>query len=63
MKWLATAGRSFLSAVTSHVPNAFQAGSLSFVALAAYDVARPLGHLAVALGLGLVGYAMDGGKR
>ena len=63
MKWPAKAGRLFLSAVTSLVPTAFQAGSLSFVALAAYDVARPLGHLAVAIGLGVVGYAYDGGKR
>jgi hypothetical protein len=63
MKWLATASRSLLSAVTHHTPTAFQAGSLGFVALAAYDVARPLGHLAVALGLGLIGYAADGGKR
>lgn len=63
MKWLATASRSLLSAVTSHVPTAFQVSSLSFAALAAYDIARPLGHVAVAVGLGLVGYALDGGKR
>lgn len=59
MKWLATASRSLLSAVSDHMPTAFQVGSLSFVALAAYDLARPLGHLAVALGLGLIGYAAD----
>ncbi|WP_276611364.1 hypothetical protein [Streptomyces sp. A1547] len=38
-------------------------GSLGFVAVAAYDVARPLGHFAVAVCLGLIGYAADGGKR
>jgi hypothetical protein len=39
--------------------NAFQAGSLAVAAVAAYDVARPLGHLAVALALGLVGRTLE----
>ena len=63
MDRLAKAGRSLRSVVPTVVPNAFQAGSLAFGALAAYDVARPLGHLAVALCLGLIGHGMDGGKR
>lgn len=56
-------GRSLRSIANSLVPNVFQVGSLGFVAVAAYDVARPLGHFAVAVGLGLIGYAADGGKR
>lgn len=56
-------GRSLRSVVFSFAPNVFQVGSLGFAAAAAYDVARPLGHLAVAVCLGLVGYATDGGKR
>jgi hypothetical protein len=56
-------GRSLRSVASSFVPNVFQVGALSFGALAAYDVARPLGHIAVAVCLGLVGYATDGGKR
>jgi hypothetical protein len=57
-------GRSLRSVASSFVPNVFQVGSLGFVAAAAYDVARPLGHFAVAVCLGLIGYATDhGGKR
>jgi hypothetical protein len=56
-------GRFLRSVASSFVPNVFQLGSLTFGVLAAYDVARPLGHLAVAVCLGLVGYATDGGKR
>ncbi len=56
-------GRSLRNAASAFVPNVFQVGSLGFLAAAAYDVARPLGHFAVAVCLGLVGYATDGGKR
>jgi hypothetical protein len=56
-------GRSLRSVASSFVPNVFQVGSLTFGAMAAYDVARPLGHFAVAVCLGLIGYATDGGKR
>jgi hypothetical protein len=56
-------GRFLRSVASAFVPNVFQLGSLAFGVLAAYDVARPLGHLAVAVCLGLVGYATDGGKR
>ena len=56
-------GRSLRSVVSAFVPNVFQAGSLAMGVIAAYDVARPLGHLALAVCFGLVGYAADGGKR
>ncbi|MFC7979502.1 hypothetical protein ACFUT3_30255 [Streptomyces cinereoruber] len=56
-------GRSLRNVANAFVPNVFQVGSLGFAAAAAYDVARPLGHFAVALCLGLIGYATDGGKR
>jgi hypothetical protein len=56
-------GRSLRSVANSFVPNVFQVGSLGFLAASAYDVARPLGHFAVAVCLGLIGYATDGGKR
>jgi hypothetical protein len=56
-------GRSLRSVASSFVPNVFQVGSLAFAVTAAYDVARPLGHFAMAVCLGLVGYATDGGKR
>jgi hypothetical protein len=56
-------GRSLRSVASSFVPNVFQVGSLGFIAASAYDVARPLGHFAVAVCLGLIGYATDGGKR
>ncbi|MFD3464796.1 hypothetical protein ACFWWM_00210 [Streptomyces sp. NPDC058682] len=56
-------GRSLRTVASSFVPNVFQVGSLAFVAVAAYDVARPFGHFAVAVCLGLVGYATDRGKR
>jgi hypothetical protein len=56
-------GRSLRSVANSFVPNVFQVGSLGFISVAAYDVARPLGHFAVAVCLGLIGYATDGGKR
>lgn len=56
-------GRVLRSVVNSFVPNTFQVGALGMVAVAAYDVARPLGHIALAVCLGLIGHAMDGGKR
>ncbi|MEU3618855.1 hypothetical protein ACWD3J_15350 [Streptomyces sp. NPDC002755] len=56
-------GRLLRSVVNSFVPNVFQVGSLGMAVVAAYDVARPLGHLALAVGLGLIGHATDGGKR
>jgi hypothetical protein len=56
-------GRSLRSVASSFVPNVFQVGSLAMGVTAAYDVARPLGHLALAVCLGLVGYATDRGKR
>lgn len=52
--------RSFVLASASSV---FQLGSLGFGCLAAYDLARPLGHLVVALSLGFIGYTIDGGKK
>lgn len=56
-------GRSLRSVASSFVPNVFQVGSLGMAVIAAYDVARPVGHLALAVGLGLIGHATDGGKR
>jgi hypothetical protein len=49
-----------IRAARAAIPNAFQAGSLAVAAIAAYDIARPLGHLAVALTLGLVGRTLEG---
>lgn len=55
--------RSLRNVASRFVPNVFQVGSFGFLAASAYDVARPLGHLAMAVCLGLIGYATDGGKR
>lgn len=56
-------GRFLRSVVTSFAPNTFQVGALGMAAVAAYDIARPLGHFVLAVVLGLIGHAMDGGKR
>lgn len=56
-------GRFLRYVASSFIPNAFQVGSLGMAVVAAYDVSRPLGHLAMAVGFGLIGYATDGGKR
>lgn len=63
MERLTKLSRSLVTSLTAQVPNAFQLGAFGFGVTAAYDVARPLGHLAAAVALGLIGKAMDGGKR